>query len=209
MVIANESVFLLITLQALFFPEPIPSFLQKALFQLMEIGMDSVKNRGCQRQRKIPVSFGDGQEAQNFRAEKIRRRDRECRPDPSAQKVDQGKPLGRIFGESDRYRNDRPQTVQITLYENDRPAVLFEQQMGDRKFTPLPVQLALNKGFIEAADIKINLVSGKTAEPCDKNRQQAIHVAGMGQHAGHDQAAFTFQYRPCEQDDVAVFLKPL
>ena len=80
--------------------------------------------------------------------------------------------------------------------------------MRDGEFPPLPVQFALNEVFIEAADVEINLVAGKTTQAGDENGPEITHIAGMGHDAGHDEADLAFHNAPDEQDNVSIFLEP-
>ena len=80
--------------------------------------------------------------------------------------------------------------------------------MRNRKLKALFMQFALNKAFIKAANVKIDLIASETAQTRHKNRHEVLHVSGMRHYSSHDQAHFSFYYAPQEQNNVTVFPKP-
>ena len=80
--------------------------------------------------------------------------------------------------------------------------------MRNCKLTSLFMKFALNKAFIKAVNVKIDLIAGEAAQVRYKNRHKVLHVLGMGHDSTHDQAYFSFEYAPKVQNNVAIFPEP-
>jgi hypothetical protein len=70
------------------------------------------------------------------------------------------------------------------------------------------MKFALNKAFIKAANVKIDLITGKAPQTRHKHCHEVLHVTGMGHDSTHDQAYFSFEYAPKVQNNVAIFPEP-
>lgn len=153
------------------------------------------------------MRLGPLQYLQDVFSQQIGGNDGERGPGPGAEQVDKREFAGRVFRDADAHGDDGPQTVKVALDENNGPAVFFQQQVGDGELASLLVELALDETLVETSDVKVDLVSGKSAEPGDENGHADVHVARVAHDPGHDQTHLAFEDTPDEEDDVAVFFE--